>query len=180
MHVEDEKLLVQPPHPASLDPQDLLAQCTTRTGRVSGPGGTNRNKVDTAIELIHDPTGLSVTATERRSQHQNRSRAIDRLRRRLAIECRTRIDPKRQRPSELWAQRRQGDKMPINPRHEDYPTLLAEAMDLVTARRYDLAGAAGMLGITMSQLCRLIRHEKKAMARINQGRDRIGLHRIKA
>lgn len=45
----------------------------------SGPGGQNRNRVATAIRIVHLPTGLMVTATEERSQHQNKQVALKRM-----------------------------------------------------------------------------------------------------
>lgn len=172
-------ITVEGVHPATLDDQALLAQSEIHTGRVSGPGGQHRNTTDTAVTLRHVPTGIEATATERRSQGQNRSMALFRLRLKLAVRVRTWVHRDRHQPSELWQQRRQGEKMSVNPEHKDYPALLAEALDVVVARRFDVAGAAGVLGITMSQLARLIRHHKHAFGFVNEGRDSTGLPKLK-
>ena len=173
--VSDRFTQVSAPHPATLDEAELLKSCETEIGRVSGPGGQNRNRRDTAVWIRHRPSGIDAQATERRSQSENRHMAIKRLRRRLAVELRTTVNRDRPEISELWRSRRQGDKMSVNPDHRDYPALLSEALDLVVARRFDLAGAAGVLGVTMSQLSRLIRHDKAAFAAVNHGRVQAGL-----
>jgi hypothetical protein len=157
-------------HPAALPPEELLKSCEIAFGRNRGPGGQHRNKVETAVTITHKPTGIDGFASERRKQYENRLNAIKRLRLNLAVHVRVPVHYAKHRASELWQRRRQGEKMSINPNNKDYPGLLAEALDVIVARRFDVAGSAGLLGITMSQLAKLIRHEKHAMAMVNEGR----------
>jgi len=65
------------------DPQVLKKQVIIETYRSSGPGGQRKNKVETAVRLKHLPSGLTVIATEHRSQAENRKLALERLRERL-------------------------------------------------------------------------------------------------
>lgn len=174
-----EPIYVSPPHPATLEDDDLLKQCESSFGRTSGPGGQHRNKVETAAYLTHLPTGIEAAARERRRQIENRREAVARLRLKLAVQVRTRVHREKHKPSELWRSRRQGRQMSINPKHADYPALLAEALDLIVARGFDVAGAAGVFGVSMSQLAKLVRHNKHAMALVNAGRTQRGLPALK-
>src|SRR2546425_3023514 len=72
----------------SLTDSQLLAQCEVDTYRASGPGGQKRNKTSSAVRLRHAPTGLIVIAEESRSQHENRAKALRRLRKALYLELR--------------------------------------------------------------------------------------------
>lgn len=64
----------------ALDDEALLRACEVSTFIGGGPGGQHRNKTASAVRLVHVPTGVTVTATERRSQLRNRSAALERLR----------------------------------------------------------------------------------------------------
>lgn len=59
--------------------------------------------------------------------------------------------------------------------HGDYPALLAEALDVVTALRFDIVGGAHILGVSTSQLARLIRMDRSAGATLNLWRATVGL-----
>jgi protein subunit release factor A len=65
------------------DPEILKRQVSIETYRSSGPGGQRKNKTETAVRIKHLPSGITVIATEYRSQAQNRELAFERLRERL-------------------------------------------------------------------------------------------------
>ncbi len=165
-------------HPAVLPIQTLLRDCDTRRGRGSGPGGQHRNKVETAIVLTHRPTGRVGQASERRSQAANRRVAVARLRVELALQERSPWvedragDPPP--PSAGWTSRVRGRRLAINPDHDDFPALLAEALDHLHHLAGDAPAAADRLGVSTSQLLKLLRHEPRGLARVNRWRDGAG------
>ncbi len=65
------------------DPRELAKDCEISFFRASGPGGQHRNKTETAVRVVHLPTGVIAAAVEERSQSRNRERAFERLREKL-------------------------------------------------------------------------------------------------
>ncbi|ADO69929.1 peptide chain release factor-like protein [Stigmatella aurantiaca] len=68
-----------------LDDEALLKTCEVEYFIASGPGGQHRNTTASGVRLTHPSTELSVTATERRSQIQNKGVALERLREGLKV-----------------------------------------------------------------------------------------------
>lgn len=163
-------------HPAALDEKTLLSQCEYRTGRASGPGGQHRNKVETAVVWLHRPTGIEGEATERRSQGQNRAVALFRLRLNLALEVRG-LPP--ENPSPLWQSRCRGGRIVANPDHEDFPALLAEALDHLAVATWEPRPAAEALSTTPSQFIKFLKKSPKAITNVNRRRIELGLHPLK-
>ena len=164
-------------HPVTQTIEVLLQQCEIRRTRHSGPGGQHRNKVETAIEITHRPSGIISFAAERRSQEQNRQVAIGRLRLLLAIRVRS-VGSSEVVPSVLWQSRCRNQKIACSEHHDDFPVLIAEAMDAIDSKEFDVKKAAAALGCSTSQLVRFIASAPEALDVVNAQRTSRSLHRL--
>ncbi|MBL8876314.1 MAG: peptide chain release factor-like protein [Phycisphaerae bacterium] len=169
-------------HPASWPEAELLKSVRVSRGRDGGPGGQNRNKVETKITLLHTPTGIETHASERRSAEENRKVAIRRLRLALATQHRCSPVPRDSFgdvTSDLWRSRCRDGRITCSPDHADYPSLLAEALDVVEVSGYDPKVAALRLSCSASQLIKFVKDHPAAFEHWNRNRERRGLHPLK-
>jgi len=156
-------------HPCTLDEDELLAQCTLARGRSSGPGGQHRNKVQTQVTLTHKPTDISARAGERRSGAENKRVALKRLRLNLAIEYRCPVSDG-DTPSALWKSRVKDGRIVVSESHRDLSTMLAEALDMLSACGFDHRVASTRLQCTPSQFVKLLKKHQPALIRANADR----------
>ncbi len=88
------------------DRDSLERDCDMDFFIATGPGGQNRNKVETGVRLVHRPSGVMVTATERRSQHANREAAFERMAAKLEAMQKVEIPRIETKPSKGSKERR--------------------------------------------------------------------------
>ncbi|MFN7731390.1 MAG: peptide chain release factor family protein [Pirellula sp.] len=163
-------------HPSQLPLDELEKACRWTFSRDSGPGGQNRNKVETAASVEHLPTGHRASAAERRSQSENRAVAIHRLRCSLAVAVRSEtIHDASAMPSAIesmgtsqaWQQYVRRGRIQISESNPDFPALLAEAMDRLAALDWNVADSAQSLETSGTQLIKLLSQYAPALKELN-------------
>ena len=160
----------------SLTDSELLAQCEVDTYRASGPGGQKRNKTESAVRLRHGPTSVSTTATESRSQHENKARALKRLRERIALDVRgpaIDVDDYCCPPDLSGLLSRGGER--IGKKNPAYLPALRALFDLFVACDCSMRDTAQRIGVTTGALSRFVTGEDSVRRKANELRAERGL-----
>ena len=161
----------------SLDDPSLLAQCEFDRFRAGGPGGQKRNKTESAVRLRHRPTGVQGEANESRSQHENRARALRRLRLTIALTLRAPINLDDSAPSPQLAAALQ--RAPSRRAPDLLPTL-AELFDVLEACVWRIRDAATLLGVPSAAVSRVLQLDDDVWRAAAQRRQAHGLTPLRA
>lgn len=160
----------------SLDDEAILRQCAVDHYRSSGPGGQKRNKTSSAVRLRHRPTGLAVTAVEQRSQHDNKRRALRRLRAAIALGVRTPIELDGYAKSGLLASCLSAEgRLCVGRRDHRYHAAVCEILDLLAACAVRVSDTARQLGVSTGNLTTFIRNDPKLLVCVNRMRSEAGV-----
>src|SRR5437868_4740800 len=140
----------------SLTDDRLLAQCEVDTYRASGPGGQKRNKTSSAVRLRHLPSGLIVIAEESRSQHENRARALRRMRVALSLKLREPLTAEAlttiaSAPA-IAAAKNAAGRLDLGRKDPRFWPAAAVALDVLDAQAGHVRETAELLGVSTANL----------------------------
>jgi hypothetical protein len=164
----------------TLSDDQLLAQCEVDTYRASGPGGQKRNKTSSAVRFRHPPSGLIVIAEESRSQHENRARALRRLRHALYLKVRDEMTPETLTPEAVQDQadyreaRGPDGRLRLGLKDPRYWPAVGVVLDVLQACQARLSDAAAALGLSTGNLVSFLESDPRVWEQANQLRARFG------
>lgn len=147
-----------------LSDEELLRQCEVDLYKSSGPGGQKKNKTSSAVRLRHQPTALVVTATESRSQHENRARALRRLRVALATDYRQEFAPF---TPELAL-------FEVGPKDSRYLPMVARLLDGLAFNQGQLSNLAEQVGVNSAKLVSFFKTKDEVWRSVQELRARFG------
>ena len=163
-----------------LTDSQLLDQCEVDTYRASGPGGQKRNKTSSAVRIRHPPSGLIVIAEESRSQHENRARALRRLRQALYLRIREELPAEAlthnavaSRPDYRDARTGNG-KLDLGGKDPRYWPAVGIVLDVLQSTQARVSDAAEILGISTGNLIAFLSGNAKVWEQANHLRARFG------
>ncbi len=142
--------------------EELSPLCKIQAFKSSGPGGQKVNKTSSAVRAVHIPTGIEVTSSESRSQHENRHHALKKMRMKIALEIRS-------------EEKKGIDNFEISVSNPKYPLFSALLMDALDNYGFQIRDCAQFLGLSTGQLVRLLGKDPEIWRKVNAERKTKGL-----
>jgi hypothetical protein len=159
----------------NLSDAQLLDQCAVDTYRASGPGGQKRNKTSSAVRIRHLPSGLIVIAEESRSQHENRARALRRLRQSLYLQVRDDGAPETLASQDDFRTARDAaGRLHLGRKDPRFWPAVGIVLDVLHAVEARVSTAAEVLGVSTANLTDFLRADPKVWQQTNVLRTRFG------
>ena len=146
---------------------EFIRFCTLDFFKSSGAGGQHRNKTSSAVRVTHIETGLTAEDCTERSQHRNRSNAIQKLKLLIALNVR--------QPSGSDLPR-----MECSMSAPDYPLFAAQLFDILEECGYDHKSSAAKCGISSSALLKKLARDPKIFQEFSRRRELLGLPKLNA
>lgn len=164
-----------------LTDEQLLAQCEIDTYRASGPGGQKRNKTSSAVRIRHLPSGLIVIAEESRSQHENRAKALKRLKQAFFLKLRepVRVLDSLTTREEIVSCLSPTGRLEVGRKDPRFWPLVGLVLDVLEATEARVSESAKALGISTGHLIDFLETEPKVWEQANQLRQRFGQKPLK-
>lgn len=161
-----------------LTDSQLLAQCEVDTYRASGPGGQKRNKTSSAVRIRHLPSELIVIAEESRSQHENRAKALKRLRQAFYLKLRESMAAEGlssvSQRAELASVRSSSGKLEVGRKDPRFWPAVGLLLDVLEATGARVSEAAKAVGVSTGHLIDFLEIDPKVWEQANQLRQRFG------
>lgn len=154
----------------------LLRDSEVDTYRASGPGGQKRNKTSSAVRIRHKPSGLLVIAEESRSQHENKSKALRRLRKAICLKIREPAPSGEDIPGEILAAMDSGGKLTAGKKHPAFLPAIAVILDMLDAHQAKVSDLAKSLQGTTAMVVGFLKQDDKVWEAVNQIRQKHGQH----
>ena len=161
----------------SLNDSQLLSQCEVDTYRASGPGGQKRNKTSSAVRIRHPPSGLITIAEESRSQHENRARALRRLRQALYLKVRDELPAGADARKMIAGRFHNGSgtgRIDLRRKDPRYWPAVGLVLDVLQAMQARVSEAAEILGVSTGNLIAFLSSDAKVWEQANHLRARFG------
>jgi len=169
-----------------LTDSQLLAQCAVDTYRASGPGGQKRNKTSSAVRIRHPPSGLIVIAEESRSQHENRARALRRLRQAFYLKVRDPLSDGELTPEALATRydyqgaRNADGRLDVGKRDPRFWPAAGLVLDVLHALEGRVSETAKVLTISTANLLAFLQTSPKVWEQANHMRAHFGHKPLRA